>query len=307
MKKVNAGSVKKIAPEGRERNGADTRVPWRAVERIADNSMSQGGKMDAELMGAAGMQASLDEREGAEAQAGAPVRKRRAPLTPTGSHARAATQVARHGKLDAPGILLEQAVEQSHVGLLDVAFAKLGDQSMMRFIGAGDDEHAGSFLVETMNDARAERPSGGGKAAEAVQERAGQSAASGACSRMDDHAGGLVDHGDLRVFVKHVDGDGFGEKLERLFRGKLDDNGLAALEAVRRLAGKAVDADAALVHELLQTRAAELGETRGKEAIEAKARLLRLNGEEALGSRSFRRRFVHGRQALRGRYRRACA
>ena len=51
-------------------------------------------------------------------------------------------------------------------------------------------------------------------------------------ARVDDHAGGLVDHGDFGVFVEDVEGDVFGDRPDAWQLGQDHRHAVAGAEAM---------------------------------------------------------------------------
>src|SRR5579885_2012261 len=92
-----------------------------------------------------------------------------------------------------------------------------------------------------MNDARSQRAAFG-KLFEVKRERVGERARMNPGGGVDDHAGGLVDDDDLRVFVNDVERDVFGREFGGGRRGDfLDLDALARAELVRGLRGATAD------------------------------------------------------------------
>ena len=109
----------------------------------------------------------------------------------------------------------------------------------------------------------------------AEQQRVHQRSGVNAGARMHHHAGGFIDGDQVRIFVEN------GERY--LFRGgvqgsrpgsRLDVDGLAGSNQIRRAARFAVYADAAVLDPILQTGAAVLGKTLVEHEIQAPSGLL---------------------------------
>jgi hypothetical protein len=82
----------------------------------------------------------------------------------------------------------------------------------------------------------------------------------GAGSGVDHHAGGFVDDGEVLVFVEDLEGDVFGDGVERGgLRGTFDLDGFAAVEFLFGLGGVAVDADLVGFDEKLDAGAGDVG------------------------------------------------
>jgi hypothetical protein len=101
-------------------------------------------------------------------------------------------------------------------------------------------------------------------------------------SGVDHHAGGLVDDGEVLVFVEDFERDVFGDGVEGGgLRGAFDLDGFAAVEFLLRLGGVAVDADLAGLDEELDPGAGDVGEGLGEVLVEAEVGGGRVGGEGA--------------------------
>src|SRR5450432_3828749 len=116
--------MQKIAAERGQLHFADAQVGGGSVEGVADDGVLERGKMDANLMGAAGVELHLEQRGGVEAEKRAPVGAGFArigdfyavPGFLFGGHAHTADGVAADGELDAAVILFEVALYEGDVG-----------------------------------------------------------------------------------------------------------------------------------------------------------------------------------------------
>ncbi len=108
----------------------------------------------------------------------------------------------------------------------------------------GDEDDAAGLLVEAVDDAGAEVAADAGELVEVVEEGVDEGAVvagvvGGAGAGVDHHAGGLVDDGEVLVFVEDVEGDVLGEGVEgRRVRSAFDLDGLAAVELLFGLGGR---------------------------------------------------------------------
>jgi hypothetical protein len=91
-------ACRKFLPSG-GRSGADSFLAWRAVKSVTDNWGAESRKMNANLMGAAGVEIRFDQREAIETQAGFPIGARLAAFTPSRRHARSAVEIAGDGQV----------------------------------------------------------------------------------------------------------------------------------------------------------------------------------------------------------------
>src|SRR5580693_1905445 len=202
--KCDARCVKIVAPERWQQFAANALLMRRAVERVTHHRESECGKMDADLVRAAGVQISFDEREIAKTLAQAPIRAGFAAFTAAAGHARTAVQIARYRQFDNSSSALHPAVEQRDICLLHTAVAKFFDQFQVCGIVARDHNCARSSFVQAMHDPRSQRTADGGEPSvtETIQEGGDQRASVRSCAWMDDHSRGLVHYGDVGVFIK---------------------------------------------------------------------------------------------------------
>jgi len=153
------------------------------------------------------------------------------------------------------------------------ALGKLGDQRLVGGVGLGHNQTTGSVLVQTMNNARALDSADAGKPALAMmQQRVDQRAIGISRRGMHHHAVRLVDHDEVvilemnfqRVFLRRVD--------QRHGLGQRDGDEIAGFHRISRLGGMAVDDDELLADERLDARAREIRQARGKKRVEALGR-----------------------------------
>jgi hypothetical protein len=217
VREGEVGGVEEVAGELEVRCevGDDVRG---AVEGVADDGVAEGLGVDANLVGAAGFYADFDEGEEAVG-AGDPfedveVGDGGASVGAAGGHAGAADQVAGDGEGDGGVVFFYVAVEESEVGLGDLA---LGEHLAELAVGAvvfGDEDEAAGLLVEAMDDAGAEVAAYVGELGEVEEESVDESASvaavgftggcegGGAGSGVDHHPGGFVDDSEVLVFVE---------------------------------------------------------------------------------------------------------
>ncbi len=152
----------------------------------------------------------------------------------------------------------------------------------MNFIVSRDEERAGGFTVETMNDSRAEFAADGGEfavRAEFVEQGVDHGAGFHSRARMDDHARGLVDDDQIVIGIENIEGNGFGLRVHGCRRGNFDGDCIAGFNAMGALRRSAVYAGVAVVEQRLDARAAEIGEMRRQKTIEAPACVFGRDGE----------------------------
>jgi hypothetical protein len=282
MSEGETGGVEEVAGELEAGWEAEDDV-WGSVEGVADDGVTEGLGVDADLVGAAGFDADFDEREGTvrggEAFEYVEVGDGGASVLAASGHAGAAEEVAGDGEGDGGRVFFEVAVEEGEVGLGDLALGEHLAELAVGTVVFGDEDEAAGLLVETMDDAGAEVAAYVGELVEVEEEGVDEGAAvagvylvRGGCagSGVDHHAGGLVDDGEVLVFVENFERDVLGDGVERGgLRGAFDLDGLAAAELLFGLGGMTVDADLAGFDEELDAGAADVGECLGEVLVEA--------------------------------------
>ena len=148
----------------------------------------------------------------------------------------------------------------------------------------GDEENAGSFLVEAMNDARTKRIVGLGEVEAATKQGIDQRAVGIPCPSVNGHARGLVDADHVVVLVEDVERNGFGLGLKRRTRLGVDLNDVAGTNLLGILGGFSIQEDQALFDEFLDASTGEINAMGSDDTVEA---------ETGLG-------FVDGNGELRG-------
>jgi hypothetical protein len=137
-----------------------------------------------------------------------------------------------------------------------------------------EDEAAGE-LVEAMDDAGAKIAADVREFGEVEEECVDEGAAvagvvGGAGSGVDHHSSGLVDDGEVLVFVEDVEGDVLGDGVEGRGLGRAFDlDGFATVEFLFGLGRIAIDADLACFDEELDAGSGDVREGLGEVEIEA--------------------------------------
>ncbi len=131
-----------------------------------------------------------------------------------------------------PVACFEMAFDEGDVGFFDFAIAEGFAEPGVGEIVFGDEDDAGGFFVEAMDDAGAEDVAALGERLAAAEERVDERAFVIAGAGVDDHAGGLVDGDDVVVFVEDVERDGFGFGADGRARLGGDGDVFAAAQAV---------------------------------------------------------------------------
>ena len=173
-------------------------APRAAVGRVAGQRVADRGEVGADLVGAAGLQprlqVALARQQLEHLEMGA-----RLPRGGAGDrHPVALALGAADRGVDRPGARGEPAAGQRQVDAFDLALADRLLQRRVGLVGAGDDQQAAGAAVEPVDDPRPLRVLA---AAEQLAELGDQRRALVRGRRVDDQAGGLVDHRQLLVGV----------------------------------------------------------------------------------------------------------
>ena len=272
--------MEKIAAERGQLRFLNAQLACGPVECVADDGMFEGGEVHTNLMRAAGVELDFNERGVADSGEGTPIGARGArighyravPGLAFHRHARAMDRVAADGQLDAAGFFLELALHECYVDFFHFAlaegFAELGVSGVV----FGDENHAGSFLVQAMDDAGTQGIGGLRERLTAAEERVDERAGDCAGAGMDGHAGGFVDGDDVVVFVEDIERNGFGFGADGRALGDFETDFFAAVKMERAfLRGVAIDLDEAGHDQFLDAGAAEFGALGGDEAVETRA------------------------------------
>lgn len=241
-----------------------------AILSIAQHGAADVVQMNTNLVGATGLGHGFHRRKTGETLLDLVERLRGATVGMAGTnrHLLANVWMKSDGAIDEVAVVRRAAADQGEVFLLDRAPGELLRELIVRLIVAGDQDHAARVAVEAMNDARATQSAGAAERwPEMKLQRAGKRPRPVAASRMDDHAGRFVDNDDVFVFKKDFEGDVLGTRGLAGQLGQRDDNALARLEAIGRLAASAVDRNAAGRDDATQMHPAVIGKMTGKEGV----------------------------------------
>ena len=238
--------------------------------------------MDADLVGAAGVEIAADEGGGAEPGEDF--------VTCAGSFP-GAGGIGKNGHLlavvggtaddigDGAGWFFRDAGGDAKIGLGIGALGELSGEVLVGLVVAGDDHAAAGIFIEPVDDAGAVHPADGGEWAEVVEKSVYEGAICIARCGVDDHAVGFVDNREVSVLVedreRDVLGEGFGRGIGRDFDGDFRPFGNGRLG----FGCFAVEADVARFYERLETGAGELGEMGGQDVVEPLAGIGGRSGE----------------------------
>src|SRR3989440_10884170 len=233
---------------------------------VARHGVAERGEMDADLVGAPGVQVTAHERMGSLALDDL-VAGPREPAAGDDGHALALFGMAPDGSLELTRVLLDTAGDYGQVGAAQRTILQLGRQRPVARVVAGDDDEPRCALVESVHHARSRRAADLGPRAASAEQGVHERPRVVARGRVDDHACRFVDDGDVLVFVDDVEGD-------RL-RGRIDDVSLRDLELdhvaprnpVRRVGGMPVDEGEMALDQARRGGAAELRRMLGEEPV----------------------------------------
>jgi len=259
MRETQASRVQKDASQRLEKNSSGTHLPRRSIQSIAGQRMPGESKMRANLVGAPRARLGFHQTEIPDAQKYPPVRLCRASAAEPCRHPRAALRIARDGPLERSGVAAQAAMNQSDVRLAYGARPELFAESPMRGVIAGGHNDSGCAAIETMHNSRPEVSSQRGESAEMMEQRVHEGALRGAGARVHDHSRGLIHHDHILILVEYVDRYLFRSRSQRRARQDLDIDEVAGHDTLRSPRQTFANADAALVDQLLNASAAQIG------------------------------------------------
>ena len=184
-----------------------------------------------------GLQAALNQvmRDGFAAAAAA------------SGHAGAADGVSADGGRDCALVVFGPAMDECDVGFLDLASCELRGHLAMGSVVFGDYDEAAGFFVEAVNDTGAQVAANFGEWAETMQQGVDQGAAiavgvGGSGAGVHHHTGGLVDDGEVFVFVNNIEWNFFGDGAQgRAFYVAEDFDFFAAAQVEGGLGAFSID------------------------------------------------------------------
>ena len=148
---------------------------------------------------------------------------------------------------------------------------KFLDETPVGIIRPRDDQRTRGSFVEPVHDSRPCRAANRGKLPEAIEQGADQRSARFSGARMHYDSGGLIDDGEVIVFVENLQRNRFRSDGERLGRRNFNFYFFSGFDAMRRLRGDAVDVHSAPGDEFLKARSAEIGRMSREITIEPHA------------------------------------
>jgi eukaryotic-like serine/threonine-protein kinase len=244
-----------------------------AVNRIADERSALVMKVDADLMGAAGVEVTQDQggERGGVSSENFVVRDRRfAAGRIDDGHFLAVHRVA--ADVGENGVLfrLRHALGDGQVEFFHrAALGELGDERLVGEVGFRNNEAAGGVLVEAVDDAGPLDAADAGELAVAVMEQGVDQRAIGISRcRVDDHAGGLVEDDEIFILKQNIQRDVLRRVVERNRFREHDADAVAEFHRVTGLGGMTIDLDELLANERLDARAGKVIETGGEKRVQ---------------------------------------
>ncbi len=292
MRKTQKFSVEGLAPEGREgrlpllRKSRHLRLEGGPIDGIAKERMPQMGEVNADLMGASGLQPAADQAGLTVSFQHCVVGNRIAPDL-FGYHGDLLAIMPRPGEAcpDRAGGRVRFAPGEGEIGAFEGARAavvgELSREAVMRTVVLRHDDQAAGVLVESVDDAGAAHAADAGQAGTAMgDEGIDEGAAGMAWGRMDHQPRRLVDDDEVVILVSDGEGDilrsRYGIRRGRQVEGKAGTG--------RDLAGwisddAPVSTDMALPDQILQPGARQLREEADEGTIQALTALLHHSDE----------------------------
>lgn len=117
--------------------------------------------------------------------------------------------MAGYGQVNCALFLIQQAVHQCAVFLLDLPGLELQTQCRMGLVILRHHQEARGILIQSMDDPRPRDSTDGRKGSAVPQESMDQRPGMMSGRRMDHQAGGLVHHDHRIVFMNNFEIDGF--------------------------------------------------------------------------------------------------
>ncbi len=246
-----------------------------AVDRVADQRMTEGAEMDPDLVSAAGFQAAAQQRGVPEAL-GHRVARNRLPAARGDRHPRALDRVAAHGSIHG-AIARDVAVDDGEVLAPDAARLQLAHEVGLCLQRLRHDEETAGVLVEAVHDAR---PRDASERRRVREQGVEQGAPPVAAAGMDDEPGGLVQHEQGFVLERHVQGDVFRlvGRHRRVGSGQHQDF-TARGDFLPRHHRAAVERNAPVAHPLRQPIARVGGQQGGQRLVQAQAGAVGRHGQ----------------------------
>jgi hypothetical protein len=165
------------------------------------------------------------------------------------------------------------------INLFDFTALKLGSERLVCRIGTSYRQHAASFPVQTMYDARTEIPIHGRQSSEVMQQSVDQRSFVMPCPGVNHHSSGLIDYHDIVILIQDGERQFFGTGFERRKVRGLYSYGCTGSNEMRCANGLAVEEHAPVLDPGLNARAAEFWQTLMHKGVQTLACILGLGNE----------------------------
>ena len=264
-----------------------------AIGRVSRHGMPEVFQVNADLVRAAGLGMALHESFSlAGIQHSVVSQSLAAPIDD--GHFLAVDGVPTDGGIDFSVRHAGDSIDEGKVGFFDISGGELIGERAVGLFGFRDHEDSGSFLVESVDDARTLRSAHDFDACAVVKKAVGEGAFSVACAGMDDEAGGFVENEEVFILEKNAQrhclgGEGRGGG----FLGDFQNHGVPFAQNERGFGGIAVHERTTVADETLQAGTGKIGAERTEESVEALAGM----GVIDQGFHAVGRRIGHGVEA----------
>lgn len=217
MRKLDVSGVKESAVQRRPFLYSDVDFARSAVSSIADDRMFDESKMNAKLVSATGVRLRVNQSKVMEAPADPVEGNGFAGSNSIHFHPDPVHRIAADGSLDFAAFGFHATVDKSLITLVHAPGFELGRQLAMRDVVLGNQDDAGSHLVQTMDNSRPQLPTHGRKAVAQVVKQSIDKRA-GFCSRANvhRHSGRLIDNSQVFVLIQDSEGKIFGNSVDNL-------------------------------------------------------------------------------------------
>ena len=226
-----------------------------AIDGIAGDGAACGGSVNADLMGTAGMETEFKQAGAGPGAQDFPIGFCRT-TSATDRHPLAGDGVTADGPIPRACVSAGPAEDESEIGFFRFPVTELSAEFAVGGIIFGGDENAGGFAIETVNDPGTIGGASGGELAFTMVKKGGREGSGGAtCTRVDVHAGGLVDDEDVVVLMENVEGEILGGHIAWSGSGNADGDSDFGGEKIAWADRFPCQGDPILLHPLLDARA----------------------------------------------------
>ena len=249
-----------------------------AILRVADQGMSQMGEVDPDLVGAPGFQPAFDQRSegafgGAEFFQHRITCRRPLAAGAQHRHALAVEWAAPDLAFDQAGGVTRRSPYDGVIGALDGVIGELLGQARHGPFGLGRHQQARGVLVQPVDDAGARFAADGQHLGAAMGDQCIDQGAVGiAGGGMHHQPRRFVDHDQFLVLIDHRQGNVLALRNGGRGGRHLQREGIARFDPVVGVFYRpAAQRHRAAFQQLLEPRAAEIGQCRGQETVQPPA------------------------------------